>query len=129
MRPADKSIAFPGLGGEVLFELAPDAIEFLGTRRGFLFGRYVRPLAGIFGIDFQPLFETRFGIRLDRIGRAFGFADAAVDALVGVDDKHVLTLVETIDRTDLYAVHVLALDAIVGHDIGHRRCSLLRLWG
>jgi hypothetical protein len=37
-----------------------------------------------------------------------------------MNDEHVLAFVETVDRTDLDAVHVFAFDAIVGHDIGHR---------
>jgi hypothetical protein len=36
-----------------------------------------------------------------------------------VDDQHVLTLVETIHGADLDAVHVLALDAVLGDHIGH----------
>jgi hypothetical protein len=50
---------------------------------------------------------------------AFGLADAAVDALVRVDDQHVLADVEAVHRTDLDAVHVLALDAVLGDDVGH----------
>jgi hypothetical protein len=38
-----------------------------------------------------------------------------------VDDEHVLAFVETVDRTDLDTVHILALDAVVGDDVGHRR--------
>src|SRR5690606_12938115 len=65
--------------------------------------------------------RRRLGVGKDRLGRAFRLAHAAVDALVGVDDEHVLALVEAIDRTDLDAVHVLALDAVVRDHIGHRR--------
>jgi hypothetical protein len=37
-----------------------------------------------------------------------------------MDDEHVLALVEAIDRADLDAVHVLALDAVFGDDVSHR---------
>jgi hypothetical protein len=43
--------------------------------------------------------------------------------LVGIEDKHVLALVEAIHGADFDAVHVLALDASLGHDIGHQRGS------
>jgi hypothetical protein len=59
------------------------------------------------------------GVGLDRLGRAFRLAHAAIDALVGMDDEHVLAFIEAVDRTHLDAIHVLALDAIVGDDIGH----------
>jgi hypothetical protein len=45
---------------------------------------------------------------------------AAKDAiLVGVDDEHVLALVEAIDRADLDAIGVFALDAGFIDDVGH----------
>src|SRR6266851_4440071 len=56
----------------------------------------------------------------DRVDRAFGNADGAVDALVRVDHQHVRALVEAIDRADVDAVGVLALDAAFGDDVGHR---------
>jgi hypothetical protein len=36
-----------------------------------------------------------------------------------MDDQHVLALVEAVDGTDLHAIHLLALDAVVGDDEGH----------
>src|SRR5207248_4612244 len=57
--------------------------------------------------------------RDDRLDRAFGLADAAIDALVGMDDEHVLALVEAVDRTDLDAIHVLAANAGFGDDVSH----------
>src|SRR5665811_2567394 len=44
---------------------------------------------------------------------------SAIDALFRVNDEHVFAFVEAIDRTHLHAVHVFALDAVVGDDIGH----------
>ncbi|CFX25691.1 protein of unknown function [Candidatus Filomicrobium marinum] len=55
----------------------------------------------------------------DCFSGALGDTDAAIYALVGIDDEHVLALVEAIDGTDLYAIRVLTLDAIFGDDIGH----------
>src|SRR5581483_11952129 len=77
------------------------------------------PFDSILGIDLEPLLQSGLRIGLDRVNRAFRFANAAIDALVRVDHEHVLTFIEAVDRTDLYAVHVLALDAGVVDDVGH----------
>jgi hypothetical protein len=67
----------------------------------------------------QPLLEPRLGIGLDRINRAFWLANAAVDALVWLDDEHILTFVEAMCWTHLDAVHVFTLDAVIVDNIGH----------
>src|SRR5262245_19197833 len=67
----------------------------------------------------QPFFEPRLGIGLDRINRAFWLANAAVDALVWLDDEHVLTFMEAMRWTHLHAVHVFTLDAVVVDNVGH----------
>jgi hypothetical protein len=36
-----------------------------------------------------------------------------------MDHEHVVALVEAIDGADLDAIHVFALDAIFGDDVGH----------
>src|SRR5690606_6321631 len=50
-------------------------------------------------------------------------AQGAVDALVGIDHQEVRALVETVHRTHLHAVGVLAADAVLGDDEGHGRRS------
>ena len=55
----------------------------------------------------------------DRLDRALGDAQRAVDALVGIDDQHVRALAKAVDRADIDAVGVLALDAALGDDVGH----------
>src|SRR5712691_1902097 len=111
-------IAASGLGREVL-ELALDAVPLLGIGRRFLLDRDIGPGFRVFGVEGQPLLKARLGIGLDRLGRAFGFADAAIDALVRMDDEHVLALVEAIDGAHLHAVQVFALYAVFSDDIGH----------
>ena len=63
----------------------------------------------------------------DCVHRAFGLANPAVDALVRMDDEHVLAFVEAVDRADLDAVGELALDAVLVDDVGHALSSL-RPW-
>src|SRR5690606_33793127 len=72
-----------------------------------------------FGVDRQPGLHPRFGIRPDSIDRTFRLADAAIDALAGVDHQHVLARVEAVHWADLHAIGVLAGDARFGDDIGH----------
>ena len=80
--------------------------------------RDVRPDLSILGIDLEPFFEAGLGVRLDRIDRAFRFANTAIDAFIRVNDEHVLTLIKAVDRTDLNTVHVLTFDAAFIDDVG-----------
>src|SRR5260221_3347463 len=57
----------------------------------------------------------------DRLDRALGDAERAVDALVRIDDQDVRSLAEAIDRADVHAVGVLALDAGLGHHVRHEK--------
>src|SRR3546814_2381095 len=70
-----------------LFELVLDPLIFVGVGGRFLLDRDVRPLGAELRVHLEPLFEPALGVGQDRLGRAFGFADAAVDALVRVDDE------------------------------------------
>ena len=65
------------------------------------------------------LLQALFGVGHYGIGRALGIAHTSVDAIVRIDDQHVLALVEAIHRADLDAVGVFAGDAVVDDDIGH----------
>ena len=72
----------------------------------------------ILGIDLEPLFESRLSVRLDRINRTFRLANTAIDAFIRLDDEHVLTLIEAVDRTYLDTVHVLTFDTAFIDDVG-----------
>src|SRR5437588_12431115 len=112
-------LAAAGIGAEELLVFAfdlPELIRILG--RGLLAGD-VRPGRGIFAIELKPPLRHRLAIGNDRLDRAFGLAHPAIDALVGMDDEHVLALIETIDRTHLDAIHQLAADARFSDDVGH----------
>ena len=69
--------------------------------------------------DSHPLLQTAFGVGQNGFSRAFRFANAAIDALVGVDNQHILALVEAIHRAHFDAIREFAADAGVGNDIGH----------
>src|SRR6266850_144627 len=118
--------ALAGLRREVLFELARLILVGIGIRRRGSLARDVRPLHREVGVHLEPLFRLAVRVGKDRLGRALGLADPAVDALVGVDHQHVLALVEAVDGADLDAVHVLALDAVFGDDVGHALIIALR---
>ena len=116
---ATSLVALAGLGREEFLELSGLAVVGVRVGHRITLDGDVGPLFGVFGVDFQPLVETRFGVGLDRVSRAFRFAHPAIDAFVGVNDEHVLAFVEAIDRTHFHAIGVFAADAIVGHDVGH----------
>jgi hypothetical protein len=70
------------------------------------------------GVDLEPLFEAGLGVRLDRIDGAFWLANTTIDAFIGVNDEHILTLIKAVDGTDLNTVHVLTFDAAFIDDVG-----------
>src|SRR6266850_199787 len=112
-------LALGGAFAEILFELVLFILESVGIAGGLALAGDVGPPACHRPVELEPLLQTFFGVGQDGVGRAFGFADAAVDAFVRIDDQHVLALVEAVHGADLDTVHVLALDASLGHDIGH----------
>src|SRR3954468_18006081 len=114
-------IASTGFRLEELVELAWHTLEFVRVSRSVLLAGQVGPLLGILPVYLKPLLGFRLGVGDDRLGRALRFADAAVDALVGLDHKHVIPLVEAVDGAHLDAVGIFALDAVFGDNVGHAR--------
>jgi hypothetical protein len=51
--------------------------------------------------------------------RTLGHAQCAVDSLVGIDDEHVGTFAEAVDRANINAIRILAFDARLGDDVSH----------
>jgi len=102
-----------------VLELARDPVPALSIRRAVPLHGDVGPGFCILCVELQPSLETLLRIRLDRIGRALGLADAAVDALVRMDHQHVLAFVEAVHGTDFHAVHVFAANATIVDDVGH----------
>src|SRR5690242_15784803 len=119
------SLFLPGVGAEEFFELALDALERVGIGRRLALARDIGPAARVLSVELDPFLRHRLAIGDDRLGRAFRLADAAIDAFVGMNDEHVLALVEAIDGADFDAIHVLALDAGFGDDVGHGFRTLL----
>jgi hypothetical protein len=56
---------------------------------------------------------------VDGTHRAFGDADCAVDALVGIDGEEVGAFAEAVHRADVDTVGVFATDAGFGDNVGH----------
>jgi len=93
--------------------------EGAGVRRHVLLSRDIRPLLRVLPVEFEPPLEAWLAVRLDGVYRALGLADSAVDALVGVDDEHVFTLVEAVDGADCNTVGRFAFDAFLIDDVGY----------
>ncbi len=81
--------------------------------------RDIWPEIRIFMVDLNPFISAGLAVGEDGLGWTFRFTNSAVDAFVGVDDEHVLALVETIHRTYFDAISVFALDTKVIDKIGH----------
>jgi hypothetical protein len=94
------------------------ALPILRIGRWLAFYGDVRPDLSIFRIDLEPLFEAGLRVRFDCVDRAFWLANAAIDAFVGVNDEHVLALIEAVHRTHLDTIHVLAANAALIDDVG-----------
>ncbi len=112
-------ISLPRLGRKKFGKLVGAPVELLAVRRRFFLAGYIRPGLGVFGVQFKPEGEVRLSVRFDGFRRAFGFAYAAIDALVRVDYEHILALVETVHRTHFHAVQIFALYSVFHNHVGH----------
>ena len=93
-------------------------LPLLRVRRGRFFDRNIWPDSCVFRIQRQPFLKPGFAISLDGIDGAFRFANATVDAFVGMDDEHILALVEAVHGAHLDAVHGFAANAAIVDDVG-----------
>src|ERR1700733_6475790 len=116
-----RCLALARIGREILLVFAVYVLERIGIGRGFGLPGDIRPGAGIVAVEPDPAFRLLVAIGDDRFSRAFRFADPAIDAFIRMDDEHILALVEAVDGGYFHSIHILALDAGFGDDIGHRR--------
>jgi len=115
----------------MLFELVGDTLPFLSICRRRSHAGDIRPFFRIFRINRKPFLSAGLAVGNDRLGRAFGLANATINALIGMDDQHVLALVETIDGANLDTIHELAFDAVLGNNVSHPAlfsCQPTRPW-
>jgi len=61
----------------------------------------------------------QFVLGVNRIGRAFRFAQGAIDTFVGIDDQEIGTFVKAVDRANVHAVGEFAFDAVFGNYKSH----------
>ena len=104
---------------EKLVVFVRDILPFIGISGIGLFARNIGPGYGIFSVKFQPAFSRRLAIWNDCLDWAFRLTYSAVDAFIGVNNQHVLTLVETVNGADLHTIHIFAADARFCDNIGH----------
>jgi hypothetical protein len=127
-RPQDRGlVTFAGIRAEILCEFVRHADKSVGIRRCRFLFRDVGPNRRILAVEVEPLFDAGFCVWLDCVDWAFRLAHTTVDALVGVNDEHVLALVEAVHRADLDAIGVFAMNAALVDDVG--QLSLLPAGG
>ena len=94
-------------------------MDGIGVREGRFLNGDVRPLVSVLAVQFEPLVEIGFRVGLNSFGGALRLAHATIDALVRVNDEHVLAFVKAVDRAYLDAISVLALNALIVDDVSH----------
>ena len=104
-------------------QLAGLVLPIIRIRGCFALAGDIGPLACVIAVEFYPGGRLVVAIGQNRLSGAFRFADAAINAFIRVDHQHVFADIEAVHRTDLHAIHVFAVDAIFGDDIGHWRDS------
>ena len=113
------SVTLTGLLAEEFFELTVHALIGLGVLNMWDHPDDIRPLLGKLAIMLHPFLGASLCVRQNRLRRAFRFANTTIYTLVRMNHEHVLTLVETIHRTNFDAVRVLAPDAVGVDDVRH----------
>lgn len=112
-------VAGPWIWRKKFFEFSRFVLVLVGVGRRWLLNGYVGPRFRKLTVELQPLINVRFRVGLNGIDRTFGFAHAAIYALIRMDDEHVLALIETVDGADLDTIGVFALNALFIDDVGH----------
>ena len=96
--------------------------------KGFLLFRNLGTLGGHLGIELDVFFPfLRDVVRQeDRFDGAFGHTGLAVDAFVRMNLNHHLAFVKTFNRTDNYAICVLAPVTRLANDVRHNPSFTLK---
>jgi hypothetical protein len=113
------SIALPWLRRKEFFQFTRPPVIVFGVGLWVPLRRYIGPCFRVFSIQPKPTVETWLCIRFNCLRRTFGLANATVDTFVGVNNKHVFSLIEAIDGTNFNAIQVFALDTILDHNVSH----------
>ena len=93
-------------------------LPLLRVGRGRFFDLNIWPNFRVFRVQRQPFLKPWSGIRRNGIDGTFRFANATVDAFVGMDDEHVLALVEAVHGAHGDAVHGFAANAALVDNVG-----------
>src|SRR6478735_5102318 len=111
------------LSADELLQLVRLVLPFVGIGRSGLALGDAFPARGLrelhVELDEAHLVRRHVLFGVDRVDRALGDADRAVDAFVRVDHQHVRPFAEAVHGADVHAVGVLAADTGFGDDVGH----------
>ena len=100
-------------------KLAFYTVKTLGILGRVALDRDIWPFWGILSVDFQPFVQPGFSVGFNGICGALRLTHTTIDTFIRVDDQHVFALVEAIDGAHFHAIHIFALDAVFGDDVGH----------
>jgi hypothetical protein len=87
--------------------------------------RTLRSHFGVEGDIVSPFFRY-IGFVENRLDRTFRDAGVTIDAMYGVDEEHVLSLVKAVTGTDDDAIGIFAVETGFGNDECHDRLLLRR---
>ena len=87
--------------------------------KGLLLPGDIRPFIRVFAIDLEPFFQIGLCVGLDSINGAFRLTHTTIDALVGVNDEHILAFIKAIYWANLYAIRELTFDAALINNVSH----------
>src|ERR671932_1815601 len=82
-----------------------------------IFRSLLEVVGGLSNVLLHILGDLVLGV--DRLDRALRLTGTAIDALFGVDQELIPTVVDAVHRTHLNAALVLRADAGLGYDVGH----------
>ena len=104
---------------EVLFEFVLFVAPFVGIGRRFALAGDIRPDIRELAVNLKILVGAVIRIRTNCFHRAFGFANAAIDAFVRVNHQHIFAFVEAVHRAYFDTIHEFAFDARILDDVRH----------
>ena len=113
-------ISGPWIWTEILGEFIRFLSKLFVIRRGLFHACDIWPDLGILRVDDQPFrIWLILNFWLDGLHWTLRFAGGTVNAFIWMNDEHVFSFIEAVDRTHFNTIHVFASNTGIHHDKGH----------